>query len=626
MRRLPWFLLLAVSTTVVFAQKSSVAVSADAIWFNGPIVTVDDAQPTAEAVAVRDGKIIAVGSRADVMRQKGVATRMVDLKGATLVPGFLDAHGHVSMVGFQALSANLLPPPDGANDSIATLQTTLREFRNTSPLPDRFGVLFGFGYDDSQMAEQRHPTREELDAVAADIPVVIIHQSGHLSVFNSKALEMAGITAASKDPQGGAIHRKAGSQQPNGVLEENAFFGSLSAIFPKLSAEQAVDMLLAGQELYVSFGYTTIQDGRSAPEHVNIAIKAAREGKLIADIVSYPDILTAGTVELMKAPWFHDITQPVSYQQHFRIGGVKVTLDGSPQGKTAWLSKPYFKPPPGKDAHYAGYGVVDDSEVIRVYKESLANRWQTLTHANGDRAIDQMLMAMAAAEQAQPNMDVRPVLIHGQTLRLDQVPTLKALKIFPSLFPMHTYYWGDWHRQSVLGPERAENISPTQWVLKEGMMFTTHHDAPVALPDSIRVLAATVNRTTRSGYVLGPDQRVDPLTALKAMTIWAAYQYFEEDSKGSISVGKLADFVVLSDNPLTVARQTLGDLHVLETIKEGKSIYKRPAEVAMTPPPLGGFGDPSRPVPRSLPHVAHADGDLNPAFEVIFSQLQGENP
>jgi predicted amidohydrolase YtcJ len=600
---------------------------ADTIWYNGPIVTVDADHPDAQAVAVKGGKILAVGSRKDVMRSKGAATRMIDLHGATLIPGFVDAHGHVSMVGFQALSANLLPPPDGANDSIAKLQETLAAFRKQSPNPDKFGILFGFGYDDSQLKEQRHPTRQDLDAVATDIPIVIVHQSSHLGVFNSKALEIAGITADTLDPEGGSIQREGNSKQPNGVLEENAFFAALMKIFPKLTPDQSVAMLLAGQKLYVSYGYTTIQDGRATPGQVQIAMKAAAEGKLVADTVSYPDILTPGAAELMTAPWYHDVTHVVSYSKHFRIGGVKLTLDGSPQAKTAWLSKPYFKPPAGKDASYVGYGVLKDDEAIRTYEEAISHHWQILTHANGDRAIDQMLMALGTAEKANPGIDVRPVLIHGQTLRHDQVPQLKELKIFPSLFPMHTYYWGDWHRESVLGPERAENISPTQWVLQEGMMFSTHHDAPVALPDSMRVLASTVNRTTRTGYVLGPDQRVDPLTALKAMTIWPAYQYFEEKTKGSITVGKLADFVVLSGNPLTVDRSTIADLKVLETIKEGTSIYRRPDDkVAMMPPDFGMHSsDPSRPIPAGIPQVAEGDGDLGPAFDVIFSRLEPDN-
>ncbi|MCO7612781.1 amidohydrolase family protein [Pseudomonas chlororaphis] len=290
------------------------------------------------------------------------------------------------------------------------------------------------------------------------------------------------------------------------------------------------------------------------------------------------------------------------------------------------MSQPYFKPPQGQDASYAGYGVIKDADALAIYKEALANRWQILSHTNGDRAIDQLLSSMRAAEKAYPGVDVRPVMIHGQTLRQDQVAELKQLKIFPSLFPMHTYYWGDWHRESVLGPERAQNISPTQWVLKAGMKFTTHHDAPVALPDSMRVLAATVNRTTRNGYVLGPDQRVTPLQALKAMTLWSAYQHFEEDRKGSITPGKLADFAVLSANPLTVAPATLSEIQVLKTVKEGRVIYERPAQVALRPAPLGMHGDPSLPRPEGIKAVVQGDGDLGPALEVIYDRLAPAQP
>lgn len=619
--------LIAIAATSSAAQARTPASGyADAIWFDGSIVTIDDKQPSAEAVAVKNGKITIVGSRREVMRAKGPSTRLMDLHGAALLPGFVDPHGHVSMVGFQAVSANVLPPPDGTNDSIAKLQATLTDFRKQSPIPNQFGVLFGFGYDDSQLAEHRHPTKQDLDAVASDIPVVIVHQSSHLGVLNSKALEIAGITAATADPKGGLIRHEQGSKEPNGVLEENAFFEALMKIFPKLTVDQSVAMLLEGQKLYASYGYTTIQDGRSLPGQVTTAIKAASEGKLVADIVSYPDILQPGTDALLTGPWLPDTTKPVHYQGHFRIGGVKLTLDGSPQGKTAWLSKPYFKPPEGQDANYVGYGVVKDEDVVQVFEKALAKHWQILTHANGDRAIDQLLASMRTAEKAYPGVDIRPVLIHGQTLRQDQVPQLKELGIFPSLFPMHTFYWGDWHRESVLGPERAENISPTQWVLKAGMMFSTHHDAPVALPSSISVLAATVNRTTRSGYVLGPDQRVDPLIALKAMTIWAAYQHFEENTKGSITTGKLADFVVLSGNPLTIDRAKLGELQVLETIKEGQSIYKRPEKAAMIPPSFGVYGDPSRAISPGIPQAAQGDGDLGPALDIIFSRLQPSQP
>jgi hypothetical protein len=333
-------------------------------------------------------------------------------------------------------------------------------------------------------------------------------------------------------------------------------------------------MLEKGQELYLSYGYTTIQDGRATPGNVKTAMAAATTNRLKADVVAYPDIIQPGSVELLTAPWYRDTTQVPAYRDHYRIGGVKLTLDGSPQGKTAWLSKPYFKPPQGQTEDYAGYGVMPDPRAIEYYTTALRNRWQILTHANGDRAIDQLLADFGKARAAVPGMDVRPVLVHGQTLREDQVDRLKALGILPSLFPMHTFYWGDWHRESVLGPERAENISPTGWLVQRGMTFTSHHDAPVAFPDSIRILDATVNRTTRTGYVLGPAQRVEPIVALKALTLWGAYQHFEEHSKGSIEVGKLADFVILSDNPITMERSRLSTLKVLETIKEGRTIWR----------------------------------------------------
>lgn len=551
-------------------SAASTREAADLIYAGGPIITINDASPQAEAVAVKAGRIIAVGTRDEVMRRQGERTQVVDLGGRNLLPGFIDGHGHVSMVGFQALSANLLPPPDGQNSSIADVQNTLRTFRQQSAIPAKFGILFGFGYDDAQLAEQRHPTRDELDDVASDIPILIVHQSGHLGAMNSLALEMVGFDASTKDPFGGVIRRRQGTQEPNGVVEELAFGSALMKIFPKLTPEQSMAMLQEGVKLELSYGYTTVQDGRATPGNVNTAIAAAEGGQLPVDVVSYPDVLQIGDAAFMTGPYYQR-----GYRNRFRIGGVKLTLDGSPQGKTAWLSRPYFKPPQGQKASYSGYGVVKDDVALESYSTAFRNGWQILTHANGDAAIDQLVRTLGEASRQVPGTDRRPVLIHGQTLREDQVDSLKELGVLPSLFPMHTFYWGDWHRTSVLGPERAENISPAGWLLERDMTFTSHHDAPVAFPDSIRILDSTVNRTTRTGYVLGPEHRVEPIVALKALTIWAAYQHFEETTKGSIEPGKLADFVVLSDNPLTIPKEKLYDIKVLETIKEGNSVYRR---------------------------------------------------
>ena len=556
-------------STAQFAQAAPSP--ADAIYFGGKVVTVNDLQPEAEAVAIKGGKIIAVGYRDEVMKLKGGQTRLVDLGGKTMLPGFIDPHGHVFNTGVQAVSANLLPRPDGEVNDIAEIQATLKAWaKQNSPITGKYGWIIGFGYDDAQLKEQRHPNRDDLDQVSTELPVVLIHQSGHLGAMNSKALEAVGLNSASKNPPGGVIRRREGSQEPDGVLEENAFFQQMFNLMSKLDPGANKALFAAGVNLYKSFGYTTAQEGKGSLGSVATMEAVAKSGKLDIDVVTYPDV-TVGA-EAMKAPWLSR-----SYINHFRLGGIKLTLDGSPQGKTAWLTQPYYKVPAGQKPDYHGYSAFTDEEVNGSIAQAFKNGWQVLAHANGDAAIDQFITAVRAAEKQYGMSDRRPVVVHAQTAREDQVQSFKELGIIPSFFPMHTFYWGDWHRDSVLGPERAKNISPIGWALQRRMIFTSHHDAPVAMPDAMRVISSTVNRVTRSGQVLGPEHRTTPLVAVKAHTLWPAYQHFEEKTKGSIEVGKLADFVLLDRNPLEGDPLTIADIKVLETIKEGKTVYRRDA-------------------------------------------------
>lgn len=593
---------------------------ADIIYHNGTVITINDAQPEAEAVAVKDGKIVAVGDRDDVMKMVSANTAKVDLGGKTLLPGFVDAHGHAYLIGIQATSANLLPPPDGSGKDIASLQALLKDWvANHEDRVKRVGWIVGFGYDDSQLAEERHPTREDLDKVSTELPVLIIHQSGHLGVANSKALELAGVTAETPNPKGGVFRRKPDSQEPNGVMEEYAFFYLVSKLVANFDNNINDSLVEEGTRLAASFGYTTVQEGRASGDGLAAMKRVAAADKLLVDLVAYPDILAV-----------EDIQPSLTYSNRYRVGGAKLTIDGSPQGKTAWLTQPYFVPPDGQSKDYRGYGAIDEQTTYDAVEKAFSSGWQILTHANGDAASDVLIEAVRRAREKYPDVNNRPVLIHGQVLREEQVDQLKELDIFPSLFPMHTFYWGDWHRESVLGPERAENISPTGWVLARDMMFSTHHDAPVALPDSMRILSATVTRTTRTGRVLGPDHRVPVATALKAMTLWPAWQHFEEQSKGSIEVGKLADFVILSDNPLTVAPEKLSTLKVLETIKEGRSVFKREKQSASISSPAV-FGVAPSPLDErehgiaGVPHV-HGDGCFNPGLEVLVKALEGAGP
>jgi len=543
------------------------AVRADAIIFHGgSIRTMDDARPTAEAVAVRGDVIIAVGTLEQVEAVAGRGARRVDLQGRTLLPGFFDPHGHVAMVGLQARYANLLPAPDGQGNDIPGLQRITRDWmtRHETLVRDT-GLVIGFGYDDSQLNERRHPTRDDLDAVSDAIPILFMHQSGHLGVANTAALEAARINAETSDPDGGVFRRRDGSREPNGVMEETALFAVMGVLFSRLDAEANRQMIVEGARFYARFGYTTAQDGRSSTETCRMIGGLAQAGALPIDILSFPDILTS--TEVMATSLYRR-----NYEGRYRVGGVKLTLDGSPQAKTAWLSQPYFIPPEGQPASWRGYPAVGEQQALDAVDLAFRNEWQIEVHANGDAAVDLLIAAVREAGRRHGVKDRRPVLIHGQTTRLDQLDDLKALGIVPSFFPMHTFYWGDWHRDSVLGPRRAEMISPCGSAWRRGMRFTSHHDAPVANPDALRVLSATVTRRTRSGDILGPDERVPVEIALKAMTLWAAWQHYEDDRKGSLEAGKLADLVLLDQDPATIDPDRLAGIKVSEVYKEGRPV------------------------------------------------------
>ncbi len=582
------FILPAMMMVLLFATACQTALSSPSphrlalssnpvtLYTNGDILTMAGPVPAyVEVLAEQDGKIIFAGSakvaEATFDAALGPPVTIYDLKGQTLLPAFIDSHSHMYQTGLTALLANLRAVPDGKVDNYDSLVQVMRGWSDSETgqdIIDNWGWIVGNGYDDSQLAEQAHPTRVVLDRISTTHPVLVIHQSAHWGVVNTKGLEVLGLTKASPDPDGGVIHRyKDGT--PNGVLEEKAFF---AAIFPLLGAikpamEEAV--IEAAQLEYARHGYLTVQDGRTLPGQLKSLMRAAERGQFYVDVVAYPDIELLGDGPLDPAYY----SPQHSYNHHFRIGGVKLTLDGSPQGKTAWLSQPYFVPPPGMDETYTGYGVLDDKAVQAYINEAFDNRWPILVHANGDAAIDQLIMALKRAQADYGYPDLRPVLIHGQTLRHDQIKALKSLRVRPSLFPLHTFYWGDWHRRSVLGPKRAAYISPMRDVLAAGLNPTAHHDAPVTPPNALRVIDASVNRTSRTGEILGSDQRLTPYEALKTQTIWAAEQYYEQGHKGTLEPGKQADFVIMSDNPLKVDPAQIKTLSVITAIKAGQPVY-----------------------------------------------------
>ena len=552
MRYLFFLLLISSCSLEQEINRADLILSSDKV-----ILMIGDQKAQPLSIAIKNKKIIWVGSHKNA---KNIQGKHIDFGDQAILPGFIDAHGHASYLAFATQVANLASPPVGGINTIKELQAELRKFIEESNLQPGEWVM-GLGYDDSLLSEQRHPTKEDLDAVSTEHPIYLIHVSAHLGAANSLALSLANINTETKDPPGGKIRRYQNSSEPNGVFEETAAYPLQQLAMS--AYKDPIGSVKSAMEIYAKNGITTAQDGASSKETISLMQAADAQGKINLDIISYP----IGQNGLLKEI---DTLSFGSYTGRIKIGGIKLILDGSPQGKTAYLTEPYYKPPHSESDSYKGYPLIPQSEVSKWVKEYAELKIPIMAHANGDAAAD---MLIEAVEQANMNSDHRTIMIHAQTVREDQLDQMRELKIIPSYFSTHTFYWGDWHRDSVFGEERAIRISPTKSSLDRNMPFTVHNDAPVVPPDMIRLLWSTTNRKTRSGKVLGEEQKISIYAALEAMTINAAYQHFEDDIKGTIEVGKQADLVVLSEDPLSIHPEKLLNLKVVATYSKGAEIF-----------------------------------------------------
>ena len=559
------FAALPVTFAFVVSACAPQADPADTIFHGDNIVTMDPQQPAVEAVAVRGETIVAAGSRDEVMALQGPATRVVDLGDNALLPGFIDSHGHFLGAGRDQTSLGLHPPPVGDVNNIDDIVRKVQEWIDEHDIPPG-EVVTGRGYDDSLLEEGRHPTREDLDRASTDHPIILTHVSGHLTTTNSAALAASDITADTPDPPGGHVRRMEGSMEPNGVLEETARGLLAFDRRPTPSAEELDDLIRRSIDVYLSHGTTTIQDGGTAPMQAEAFQAAANREPFKADVAAF--VRFNGTpADLASIPYRRD------YQDGFRVGGVKLMLDGSPQGRTAWVTIPYEEGPPGAPPDYVAYGVMVPGEYKAAAAELIQGGIPIIVHANGDAAMDLMIDGV---DDAVADMDAMPdhrsVIIHAQLMRADQLDRAAELDIVPSFFAAHAFFWGDWHRISF-GEERGNNTSPMGWALERDVDFTIHNDASVVPPHMMRLVSIAVNRKTRSGHILGPHQRLTVMQALHAVTLGGAYQYFEEDTKGSITVGKQADLVILDENPLTADPENLEFIPILETFSRGRSVF-----------------------------------------------------
>ncbi|RYD48862.1 MAG: amidohydrolase, partial [Verrucomicrobiaceae bacterium] len=374
------------------------------------------------------------------------------------------------------------------------------------------------------------------------------------------------ITAETPTPAGGVIARKAGSQEPAGLLMETAFLPIHGAL-PKPTMEQSVAALEKGQMLYAAAGITTAQEGSTQATDLAVLERGAKEGKLFLDVVAYPFIVDLDVI--LKS---HPAASFGKYDNRLKLGGVKILIDGSPQGKTAHFTTPYLTGGPGGEKDWVGEPTFPEPIFRGMVKKVYDLGLQAIIHGNGDAAIDNILAAHEYALGDKKAGDHRTGIIHCQFVRKDQLDKIAAWKISPSFYTEHTYFFSDAHLANR-GKEQAEFISPMKTALSKGIRFSNHTDFVVAPIDQMFTVWTAVNRVSRSGQVIGADERVSPMEAIKAITINAAYANREEATKGSLEAGKLADLVIVDKNPLTVEPMAIKDIKVVETVKEGKTIY-----------------------------------------------------
>lgn len=523
------------------------------LYMGGKILPLDT-EASCEAMAVRDGCVLYVGSAENARAAAGKNAKVCNLSGDVLMPSFIDAHSHLT-----AFASTLRLVPLSRCKSFEDIAEKLRE-RCQKAAPDEW--IIGFGYDHNELKEKRHPDKALLDAVSGRHPVMISHASGHMGVVNTPALRILHIDESTKEPVGGKIGRNPDGQ-PSGYLEEQAFI-QCSAKIPQPSGEEQLSLLQKAQEIYFSYGITTIQDGKTGRAEFELLKRAAQQGMLSADVIAYADMITSSDL-LCKNPDYRG-----QYLGHLKLGGYKLFLDGSPQGRTAWMEAPYRNAPDG----YCGYPVMEDEELCDLLSRAVAENAQVLAHANGDAACRQYIEAYRKAYD--PQKDIRPVLIHAQLLRPDQLPAVRALRMIPSFFTAHVYHWGDVHVENF-GLERAAQISPLASALREGIPFTLHQDAPVIAPDMLETVWCAANRMTKKGVLLGKRERINVYEALRAVTANAAYQYHEETRKGTLTAGKRADFIRLDRSPLEIPKEEICSIRIKETYKDGNCVWRAQA-------------------------------------------------
>lgn len=527
----------------------------DVLFANALVRTLDSGNPTAEAVLVRDGRVVVVGSLDDV-RSAGSGELEVDLAGATLLPGFIESHNHFQSAGLAFAQVDCRA---GRCDSIGDMQRLLGERAATTGAGE---WVIGRGYDQTMLAENRHPTRHDLDIAVPDHPVAVWHISYHGVIANSAALRLAGVDRNTEDRPGGEILRDADGE-PNGVLLEDPAMELVTRVMPNVTRADRRRGLGMARDQFISTGVSAVHDALiRTKDEIDAYAEAIAAGELPirAYLMIAPELYN-GELEGQAGDLGPSYGLPTN---RLVAGPVKFFQDGAIQAYTAALTQPYYDAP---DRY--GVKIYEPSQLASMVLEHHRAGRQIAIHGNGDSAIDDILDAYEAALTAHPRTDHRHRVEHCQTGRQDQLERMARLGVVSSVFANHLWYFGDRHLSRFLGPERAERMEPLASMTKLGIRWGLHSDCPVTEVNPLLGIWLAVNRRTSGGQPIGESEKVPVEQALRGFGPDAAYLGFQERTLGTIAPGYLADFTVLSGDPVSDP-EGIKDLRVLGTVIDGE--------------------------------------------------------
>jgi predicted amidohydrolase YtcJ len=534
--------------------------AADVVFKNGNIYTVNDKQPRAEAVAVKGGKIIFVGSNQAAKAYEGKGTKMVDLQGNTVVPGMTDSHYHLMGVGQRELYLNL--------EGTQSLDEFLARVKERVAKAKPGDWVTGRGWIETPWKPQTFPTRWDLDKIAPDNPVYLVRADGHAGVANSLAIKLAGVDKNTANPFGGEIMKDKQTGEPNGMFLDAAQ-SLVGRKIPQGGSAEAEQAVILGVKRSLELGWTQIQDAGGSYADVELYKKLYSAGKIKLRIYKAIHGPSANATRLIK-----EGASPSSFDNRFTLRTIKVVMDGALGSKGAWLLEKY------SDYDTAGFSTVKEEELYPMLVEALKAGIQVETHAIGDRANRTILDLYEKAFKAVPPAErkvkePRWRIEHAQIVHPDDIPRFAKLGIIPSMQPSHAI--GDLHfAPSRLGMKRLEGAYAWESFIKLGCKIAGGSDAPVERGEPMIEFYAAVARKDMKGFTgegWHPEQKVSRADALKMFTLWPANAAFEENIKGSIEVGKLADFTVLSADIMKIAEPEILKTRCVMTVINGEVVY-----------------------------------------------------